>query len=1378
MTEDEICRGLLDLPDPDCHCLCYYRDLEGLNANLTCPKSRRYTDLDSNGQRDHEAQELLHDLKQNQIPQKLSHEYIHRFSVPWHENGVDPEFPAHNEYLSAFCSRVHQDLKAMIDRAVATNRAESGEMRTLKAEILHHAHFCLEKCSSFCGREELLSAIKLQFLSQGTRRPLVVYGPSGSGKTSVMAMVARNGPVWLDDCICILRFLGTSPHSSSIRETLLSVSHQLCVLFGIRMPAFSDMEFTQVAQFFRSLLLEQLPPRVKSTLVIVLDSLDQLSPSDGAHTMKWLPKILPGKIRLIVSTLPKMYDCLSTLQSSLPNNCFFEVKAMSDNTATEVIGVWLNRFNRTISSNQLGLIMEAFASCPQPLFLTLLLQRAITWKSYTSESVIAALPRSTAAALAELFDNLENEHGRVLVKRALGYLSAGRSGLTEAELEDVLSLDNQVLDDVYQYWDPPLKGIVRIPQLLWKRIRHSIGSYLVEHQVDGVTVLSWYHRQFTETAAKRYLTEENASSCYSHLVEYFEGTWSGNRSKAVTLSHRNLVLTDAIRQVAAQPDLFGEGVYNVRKLNEFPHHLLLSGQDQKLKAAVLCNHGWILTKLRALSFAAVMQDYVFALSRISDKEVSLVRETLALSAHSLKANPLSLAGQLIGRLVGPIADSNPSVRELIAQAKKWAESTPKYQLVPVNSCIISPGTPLKTTISGHSQLIQSLEVSQSNALAVSASKAADHAVFNVWDIKSIEDIQILHSMKILGKTSPRIACVCNVMVGTCGNTMKSWNLATGEELTEFSASAKFSALSISSSGDGFVAGGTEDGRVCLFRLRDEAPLAILQTHSSMVTSILMFFAGVGDDASVVYGSAGGELVCHSFPGKRAQVFKGHTAAITCLALAQLPSNRKVIVASGSEDSTIRTWVMNSDQPSLVLRGHTKAIKCLLVVGEGESQLVSASLDSTMRIWELEAGDCLRQLKGHSDGVWCMCLLGGPGELCLVSGSKDDYLKVWDVHSGCCLHTLEGHSSWISCVDALQEQRVIVSGSNDKTVKLWKLVDLEPIQSSRHMLQPSSILFSPQGLVVSCVTHEIKVWDSESGQCLHTFQTPSSSITAILSDGRSLLVSGSTDGTINLWDLDKFLFVASLEGHQGEVTCLTCAGKSLLLSGSADGFVKLWSLDRKLPLSTAAGHSKKIRCLVLSTSNEFLVSGSYDCSVRVWRLESSSNPTLKAVTVLNGHEKAVWCLTISSDTELVASGSDDFTLRLWKLADSSCLHVFKYSDSVKCVAISSNGRLVIAGAHHASNQLRSWDVVTGECVTTYVGHTHAVMCMLLVVKDRFLITGSRDGTVKVWERSSGCLLTCFDLQSQVKCLAYNKPHSLLAATTKSGPIAIFRLKLDH
>jgi NACHT domain- and WD repeat-containing protein len=66
-------------------------------------------------------------------------------------------------------------------------------------------------------------------------------------------------------------------------------------------------------------------------------------------------------------------------------------------------------------------------------------------------------------------------------------------GLSETEVEDLLSLDDVVLNDIYQYHLPPTR---RIPPLLWTRLRADLPGYLADNDADGVVVINWYHRQF------------------------------------------------------------------------------------------------------------------------------------------------------------------------------------------------------------------------------------------------------------------------------------------------------------------------------------------------------------------------------------------------------------------------------------------------------------------------------------------------------------------------------------------------------------------------------------------------------------------------------------------------------------------------------------------------------------------------------------------------------------------------------------------------------------------------------------------------------------------------------------------------------------------
>ena len=99
------------------------------------------------------------------------------------------------------------------------------------------------------------------------------------------------------------------------------------------------------------------------------------------------------------------------------------------------------------------------------------------------------------------FKKLEDTHGDILVRRFFGLMNAAKRGLSEEELSDLLSTDDDVMDSVFQFHKPPIR---RLPQIVFARLRSAIGEYIVERGAYGKTVLAWYHRQFQEVCKWRY----------------------------------------------------------------------------------------------------------------------------------------------------------------------------------------------------------------------------------------------------------------------------------------------------------------------------------------------------------------------------------------------------------------------------------------------------------------------------------------------------------------------------------------------------------------------------------------------------------------------------------------------------------------------------------------------------------------------------------------------------------------------------------------------------------------------------------------------------------------------------------------------------------
>jgi NACHT domain- and WD repeat-containing protein len=310
------------------------------------------------------------------------------------------------------------------------------------AEILQHLHFCNSFTKLFKGREDILINVKDYFANEERNQPFVMYGPSGCGKSSILAKIAVQIKPWHQTAKCtpivIARFLGTTPDSSSIYPLLRSICTQLSYIYDKPVENIPS-ELSNLTNYFKKMLE---CATSEKPLFIFLDSIDQLSSTNSAHSLSWMPVNLPKNVKIIVSTLTGYYGIIETFQNMIDiNDNFSEVQPLGETLALEVINIMLSRVNRTISEKQLPILKEALMQCNSPLYVKLVYDLIVLWKSYTVDTTIAG---SINDCVSKLFERVENAHGRVLVSYALAYITASKNGLSEAELEDLISLDETV----------------------------------------------------------------------------------------------------------------------------------------------------------------------------------------------------------------------------------------------------------------------------------------------------------------------------------------------------------------------------------------------------------------------------------------------------------------------------------------------------------------------------------------------------------------------------------------------------------------------------------------------------------------------------------------------------------------------------------------------------------------------------------------------------------------------------------------------------------------------------------------------------------------------------------------------------------------------
>ena len=713
MTENEIYSGL-NTPHckPEDSCFCIIRKIQDITDNLTDPKAPRFADILNQKEFDEEARKQLISLRDLKVVQTIPESNINKLDIEWQASGAkitlekfrdidvakltqqysEEQVMKHKDYLENVCTNFFNRITSLIHQAGTKQRSLYDEVTS---EILQHWHLAKLRCEIFEGREEVLLQVR-SYLDNAVEEPMMIYGNSGCGKTSVMAKIMEHvaSGVWKSGKNCqfviIARFLGTTPNTSNVHQLLVAVCQQLAHVYNVKFE--EPDKFSELTKEFHKLLACASDSK---PLVILLDSIDQLMPVYNAFKLIWLPEKLLKHVKLVISTIDEGYTiCKNAKERYGENMTSIQINPLGEKLGLEVIKKWLGKDMRTMTAGQEALTKQALQKCSLPLYARIVYDQIKKWKSYNVPN-IGQLETTVRGAINKLYLSLEEKFGVDIVKHCLSYLTTTRYGISEVELEHVLSLDDLLLNKVFKFWNPPIR---RIPPLLWTRIRTELHSYIVERSADDTLVLCWYHRQFIEATKERYLKDQEFSRYISSLlVEYFSGVWGKGKEKPFKYTESqvkrfalNTADSKADRKVPAQPFIFrgsgdGDIRYNKRKLSELPFHLIKCKDYKELKRTVFFNYSWLYAKLRSTSVMQLIEEFEVFMqadkTMKKDAEMKNLYANLQLIRPYVARYPSSLAYELTGRLAKFTGKSENMTSLLIGCDSLGMEHCPIMPLV-------------------------------------------------------------------------------------------------------------------------------------------------------------------------------------------------------------------------------------------------------------------------------------------------------------------------------------------------------------------------------------------------------------------------------------------------------------------------------------------------------------------------------------------------------------------------------------------------------------------------------------------------------------------------------------------------------------------------
>jgi hypothetical protein len=296
------------------------------------------------------------------------------------------------------------------------------------------------------------------------------------------------------ETIIIIRLIGTLKTFTNIYSIFKSIEKQLKLIFKIKISSSDENEFEKNEKFTEKLSYISEKYLKNGKLLILLDSIDQLTEEN--LRLNWFFNILPKNIKIIYSVLKSHNNNIfEILKKRIRSENFYEIKPLTNKEAYNILSKHLKVSSRQLTKLQMDQVNEMINNLKDISHLQIKLIFSIISKWNCSLNNIPKdfMNCKTSVDLVKyIFKKIENEIFKdieILFKHCLFYLTLFKfRGISEKELECILSIDDRLLTSIFIH-DPSVR---RFPMVLWYQFKYEIKDYVRTSVFDNDSFISWF----------------------------------------------------------------------------------------------------------------------------------------------------------------------------------------------------------------------------------------------------------------------------------------------------------------------------------------------------------------------------------------------------------------------------------------------------------------------------------------------------------------------------------------------------------------------------------------------------------------------------------------------------------------------------------------------------------------------------------------------------------------------------------------------------------------------------------------------------------------------------------------------------------------------
>jgi WD40 repeat protein len=533
------------------------------------------------------------------------------------------------------------------------------------------------------------------------------------------------------------------------------------------------------------------------------------------------------------------------------------------------------------------------------------------------------------------------------------------------------------------------------------------------------------------------------------------------------------------------------------------------------------------------------------------------------------------------------------------------------------------------------------------------------------------------------------------------------------------------------------------------------PKLLLDTKAG--TSSIYSVAFTTDSKYVACACFDNTVRCYAATGKSLQersIVQGHTKAVTALAVA--PDGKTL--ATGSTDESIRLWSITDGELKERAVLETGQAVTALAFSHASSILAAAGADGAVRLWTMPAASRAREKLAIPIGAGTIAALSfsATGNT-LAAACSDGTVRLWRVTGTPReLHKLEGHAAAVTGVAYAPDNRTLISGGADWTVRSWDLSGAKPKERFTpwsHLSHVYGVDFSPDGqsLVSGSEDRIVRVWDLTRAEprtrnFLKGDPIPIYCV-AYSPDGK-LVAAGGNSTKVRQWDAQTGRDKAYLTPTPGAVYGLMYSPDGRLLYTRMQKDLAVWDAYKGQDLRHFGIGDIFINCAALSPDGKRLLTGHGYYLMREGKIVYKKDGTPEYT---------------------------DCFLRLYETEEARELAVDKsHKVPIYTAAFLGDGRLAMSGAYEAA--LRRWEVQPNALapLTPWKAGTGYPQTIVPTPDGHAVLTRGLDGSLVVWDLATGKHRFAWTLPETVGGIAISSDGRHVALGLATGVIYVLRL----